>query len=278
MWHNIGLALSLLTGAVALRVFGVLGDIYLILGFIAMVWLWALMVSRFPSHRTIVALVFSIILLSTVGAVIYDNIVAPRFGWTLSALSRARESADLNMALRTSPEMLRSRLVIAETLERTQEHMGENHRHQLEGILRTMKDPKDMTEKEYQEIISRAEDVLWQEQMSQEKIEALKDQLLGNNNDEKIKKDASLRFIVHPGVSEERVIPSGVCASVFSPGDVLIEKFFLDADRTWKPIGITMPGEHKQTRALGSSVKVKISAVNKVEKVVIKQWRDPECL
>lgn len=277
MWHNIGLALSLLVGAVALRVFGVLGDIYLILGFIAMVWLWALMVSRFPSHRTIVAWVFSIILLSTVGAVIYDNIIAPRFGWTLSALSRARESADLNMALRTSPEMLRSRLVIAETLERTQEHMGENHRHQLEGILRTMKDPKDMTEKEYQEIISRAENVLWQEQMSQKKIEALKDRLLGNN-DGKIKNDTSLRFVVSPGIPEERVIPPGVCASVFSPGDVLVEKFLLDADQVWKPIGITMPGEHKQTRTPGSSVKVKISAVNKAEKVVIKQWRDPECL
>ncbi len=106
--HVIGIVLGLL----ALVAFGFLESLWFVLALISFIALWIYLVRIFPERKKVINLVMVGVLVVSVGADIYSNVVVPYSEMSRSAGKRRILFWDLLFARKIKPEMLESERAI----------------------------------------------------------------------------------------------------------------------------------------------------------------------
>lgn len=135
---NWKIIISVFVGAILLRIFGFLPSIWLIFGFVILVWFWDFLLKSFASQKRLInwflGIFLALSLIFTVGLNIYQKYIEPSTPLTRAALERAKTEKDLEIALRLNPTLLKSRLEIVSQLQVLQDKLGVQDSEELAAL------------------------------------------------------------------------------------------------------------------------------------------------
>ncbi|MBU1519341.1 hypothetical protein KJ973_01445, partial [Patescibacteria group bacterium] len=164
-------------GLIGLRLVGIIHDIWLVVGLVALVLFWEFLVSQFPNYKKLInwglGALLAVSLVTTVGHNIYISHVKPNIPFSSAASERALIGADLEATLRISPSMLDSRTALAGHLQEVQKHLGAQHYASLQKIQQQLT-AGDLTT---QEAWEKTQLILEEEQEYRAKMQNATDQL-----------------------------------------------------------------------------------------------------
>ncbi len=126
-------------GAAALRLL-LIPNIWIVLGFVALVLFWIFFAGQVQDARKKkwVNLGFGVLLglalITTVGLNVYNSHVKPYTKMSSAATERAKLAADMELALRVNPNMLKSRMELTNQIQWLQDKIGERDAAELDGV------------------------------------------------------------------------------------------------------------------------------------------------
>ncbi|MBI5306320.1 hypothetical protein HZB04_01920 [Candidatus Wolfebacteria bacterium] len=146
---------GLTAGVIAMRVVGFIPSIWIAASFIVVIWFWSFLAGQFPARSRLINWSFAILLIvsisATIGWNLYVAYVEPYSGMSREALKRAKIARDLKTSLWLNPEMLKSRIGLANQLQLLQDAVGEKQEEELgkirDGLKNGLISPKDAWEK-----------------------------------------------------------------------------------------------------------------------------------
>lgn len=116
-------------GILALRIFGIITNIWLLLGLIILITVWGLVAGLLSKYRRPINWAFGILvaiaLVTTIGANVWHKHIESRTPMTRSALERAVVSTDLELSKLLNPKALKARIVGANQRQTNEDIVGE---------------------------------------------------------------------------------------------------------------------------------------------------------
>ncbi|MEK7160787.1 MAG: hypothetical protein AAB724_02045 [Patescibacteria group bacterium] len=128
----------IIVSIIALRIFGIVPNTWLVVGLIVFIWLWGYLLLQISNRTKVVNWLFGIALgfalISTIGAGLYYSQIYPYTGMTREAMERAKLNTDIETALAINPSMLKSKADLTRHIQWMEDRMGDAHVNQLSSI------------------------------------------------------------------------------------------------------------------------------------------------
>jgi len=132
-------------GALALRVL-LIPSTWIVLGFVALVLFWNFLLTQFQTQKKLInwgmGIFLALTLVSTIGLNLYNAHVKPYTAMSRAATERAKIAADLETALQINPHMLKSRMELANQIQKLQDKIGERQAEKMKEVENLAKEGK----------------------------------------------------------------------------------------------------------------------------------------